>query len=256
MLEFLWPGASKSGQQTSETATGRGKDVTSLEQSKGGDAKEEDQRSIAPAQEESAKDARKSVGDKASSEEGERREPEATNPLAPPGAFAESTVDAGNVQDEMADSPLPEGESRKIPLLAGRRRGKRLVKKEESKAPALTAPQRLLLLDTWRRSALPASDFAALVGISRHTLYAWKKRFDQQGPAGLLEQPRGGPKGSRLPELTKRTIIMLKAANPDWGCQRISDLLGRGPALPASPGAVARVLHEAGYELEEVTTRP
>src|SRR5262249_7964574 len=29
-----------------------------------------------------------------------------------------------------------------------------------------------------------------------------------------------------------------------------------GPALPASPGAVARVLHEAGYELEEVPTRP
>jgi transposase InsO family protein len=48
----------------------------------------------------------------------------------------------------------------------------------------------------------------------------------------------------------------MKQANPDWGCQRISDLLARGPALPASPSAVARVLHEAGYELEEVPTRP
>jgi transposase InsO family protein len=56
--------------------------------------------------------------------------------------------------------------------------------------------------------------------------------------------------------LTKRTILMLKQANPDWGCQKISDLLLRGPALPASPTAVARVLHEAGYELEEVPTRP
>src|SRR4029077_11926754 len=69
-------------------------------------------------------------------------------------------------------------------------------------------------------------------------------------------QPRGGPKGSKLPELTKRAILMLKASNPEWGCQRISDLLVRGPALPASPTAVARVLHEAGYVLEEVTTRP
>src|SRR5262249_1430643 len=42
----------------------------------------------------------------------------------------------------------------------------------------------------------------------------------------------------------------------EFGCQRISDLLLRGPALPASPAAVARVLHEAGYQLEEVTTRP
>jgi transposase InsO family protein len=33
-------------------------------------------------------------------------------------------------------------------------------------------------------------------------------------------------------------------------------MLLRGPALPASPSAVARVLHEAGYELEEVATRP
>jgi transposase InsO family protein len=62
--------------------------------------------------------------------------------------------------------------------------------------------------------------------------------------------------GSRMPELTKRTILMLKESNPTWGCQRISDMLLRGPALPASPGAVAQVLHEAGYELEEVPTRP
>ena len=71
-----------------------------------------------------------------------------------------------------------------------------------------------------------------------------------------MDQQRGGPKGSRVPELTKRTILMLKQANPEWGCQRISDMLLRGPALPASPAAVARVLHEAGYQVEEVATHP
>ncbi|HEV3256861.1 MAG TPA: DDE-type integrase/transposase/recombinase, partial [Gemmataceae bacterium] len=99
-------------------------------------------------------------------------------------------------------------------------------------------------------------DFAALVGLSKHTLYAWKKKFDAEGPGGLMDRPRGGPAGSKLPELTRRAILMLKQANPDWGCQRISDLLARGPALPASAVAVARVLHEAGYTLEEVATRP
>jgi transposase InsO family protein len=137
---------------------------------------------------------------------------------------------------------------------ARRRRGRRLVKPGEPTPPP-TAQQRLLLLDTWQRSKLPAGDFAALVGMSKHTLYAWKKRFDQQGPAGLLDQPRGAPRGSKLPELTRRSILMLKEANPDWGCQRISDLLARGPALAASAAAVARVLHEAGYELEEVPSR-
>ena len=137
----------------------------------------------------------------------------------------------------------------------GRRRGQRLVKSEHAKPPALSAEQRLLLLDTWRRSGLPAGDFAAMVGLSRHTLYAWKKRFETKGPAGLMDGQRGGPKGSRMPELTKRAILMLKQANPEWGCERISDMLTRGPALPASAGAVARVLREAGYETEEVVTR-
>jgi transposase InsO family protein len=121
---------------------------------------------------------------------------------------------------------------------------------------ALTPEQRLLVLDAWRTSKLPAGDFAPLVGISKHTLYAWKHKFDLEGPAGLLDHPRGSPTGSRLPEVTRRAILMMKEANPDWGCERIAAMLVRGPALPASPEAVARVLREAGYELEETATRP
>jgi transposase InsO family protein len=48
----------------------------------------------------------------------------------------------------------------------------------------------------------------------------------------------------------------MKKDHPEWGCQRISDMLMRGPALGASASAVANVLHEAGYELEEVPTKP
>src|SRR5690242_11493015 len=107
---------------------------------------------------------------------------------------------------------------------ARRQRGRRLVKPAEAHAP-LTAEQRLLLLDTWRRSGLPAGDFAALVGLSKHTLYAWKRKFEIEGPAGLDDKPRGGPKGSRLPEVTRRAIVMLKQDNPDWGCEKISAML-------------------------------
>jgi transposase len=170
-----------------------------------------------------------------------------------PGGGDAAGVDRNN---DPATQGLGNEEVSRVPLLAGRRRGKRLVKKEATRAAPLTPEQRLLLLDTWRRSGLPAGDFGALVGLSRHTLYSWKKRFDAEGPGAFVEKPRGGSKGSQLPELTKRSILMLKEANPQWGCQRISDLLARGPALPASPGAVARVLHEAGYECEEVSTRP
>ncbi|MGH7192461.1 MAG: hypothetical protein ACREJM_02885, partial [Candidatus Saccharimonadales bacterium] len=42
---------------------------------------------------------------------------------------------------------------------------------------------------------------------------AWKKQFDQQGPAGLMDQPRGVRTGSRLPDITKRTILLLKQSH-------------------------------------------
>jgi transposase InsO family protein len=163
----------------------------------------------------------------------------------------------------LAPPPDPDTESTarpddagELPRLQSPRRGRRLVQQPTTPTPPLTPQQRLLILDTWQRSGLPAGDFAPLVGVSKYTLYSWKQRFEAEGPAGLMDQPRGGPSGSKLPELTKRTILMLKQANPEFGCQKISDLLLRGPALPASPAAVARVLHEAGYQFEEVTTRP
>jgi len=174
-----------------------------------------------------------------------------------PEPFVIPDVDGGNLLDEVPG----QAEGFRRPNLSGlnagvRTRAPRLVKKTSDGKVVPTPEQRLLLLDTWRRSGLPAGDFAPLVGLSPHTLYDWKKRFDLAGPAGLLGR-QGGRKGeSRLPEVTKRTILMLKEDNPDWGCQRISDVLARHPGLGASPGAISRVLHEAGYELEEGPSAP
>jgi transposase InsO family protein len=188
---------------------------------------------------------------------------------APPDEFAEyphspvppEQEDLQQVLDA-ALTPGPEQEEPLVdlpPQLCGRTkgvRGRKLVKPSADVRTPLTAQQRLLLLDTWRRSGLPAGDFAELVGIARQSLYAWKRAFEAEGPAGLMDRPKGAPRGVRLPELTKRTIIMLKETNQEWGCQRISDMLLRGPALPASPEAVFKVLCEAGYAPKDVPTRP
>lgn len=136
------------------------------------------------------------------------------------------------------------------PHLTGRAPGSHVKSAQKPKAQ-VNAQQRLLILDLWRRSALPAGDFAELVGVSRHTLYAWKKAFDEAGPAGLADHPRGSKKGSRLPEVVKRAILMLHQDHPEWGCGRLSDMLTRGPGFAASEGAVALVLREAGIELQE-----
>jgi transposase InsO family protein len=165
---------------------------------------------------------------------------------------------AQELEEALTPGPELDDEPVEMPrILYGPKPGaKRLAKPSELAKPVLTPEQRLLLLDTWRRSGLPAGDFAALIGMSKQVLYQWKRRFDEEGPAGLLDRPRGGPQRMKLPELTRRTILMLKENNPEWGCQRISDMLLRGPALPASPSAVSKVLRDAGYVLSEEPTKP
>jgi hypothetical protein len=100
---------------------------------------------------------------------------------------------AGAPDDAQPDDTNAAGASCR--RLAGR--GRRLARPAESPAVPLTGEQRLLVLDAWRRSGLPAGDFGPLVGLSKHTLYDWKRRFEAEGPAGLADKPRGSPRGSR-----------------------------------------------------------
>jgi len=69
------------------------------------------------------------------------------------------------------------------------------------------------LKDNAQRFTRSAGDFAPLVDVSKHTLYSWKKKFDEKGPAGLMDTPKGQPAGSRLPEVTRRIILIRKDVN-------------------------------------------
>jgi hypothetical protein len=100
-----------------------------------------------------------------------RQRPAGSGPAPPPiiaegeadgEAFAASVV----LEDPQAEDANATGASCR--RLAGR--GRRLARPAESPAPPLTAEQRLLVLDAWRRSGLPAGDFGPLVGLSKHTL--------------------------------------------------------------------------------------
>jgi len=152
-------------------------------------------------------------------------------------------------------------ESRAVPAgprprrISKGRRGRQRVPAAEARRRTYTAEQRLLILDTWSRSGLPAKDFAPLVGVSNHSLYAWRKKFERQGPAGLEDKPRAAG-GSRLSDVTKRAILLMKRTHPDWGQDRIHDMLKRSAGLQASPGAIGRLLDEEGYVVVEERTRP
>src|SRR5271155_5862060 len=126
-----------------------------------------------------------------------------------PGAAAEPEENAEQLPLDEHDFPglAQAGLPRRRP----RTRGKRLVLPAD-KHVTVSPQQRLVLLHLWQRSGFPAGDFAPLVGVCKQTLHAWKRRFDNNGPAGLLDQPKGAAHGSRLTDLTQRTILMLKQA--------------------------------------------
>ncbi len=75
---------------------------------------------------------------------------------------------------------------------------------------------RIVILDMWLRNKLPAKDFAELIGISKYTLYTWKKRFTSFGSAGLMDQPRSVPRESRVADVTRRAILILNQTHPEW----------------------------------------
>lgn len=168
------------------------------------------------------------------------------------GGSSGSGLDSGSAAPSAAKSTLESRGAR----LTGRKSGspaRRAVTQQDN--ARIPPAQRVVLLDVWQRSGLTATDFASLAGVSAHTLWEWRRRFEKDGPAGLAERPRGSrPGGSRLPEATQRAILLMKAQHPEWGCERIRDLLMRCEGYGASPGAIARVLREAGYVTEEVET--
>jgi transposase InsO family protein len=137
-----------------------------------------------------------------------------------------------------------------------RRRKSPIRQPAEEESRSFTGEAKLLILDVWEKSGLTALDFSTLVDISAHTLYCWRKKMEDEGPEGLFPRVRGPEPGSKVDAATRRAIVMLRKAHPEYGCQRISDILYRGPGLGVSPTTVARVLEEEGLMEEKTQAEP
>jgi hypothetical protein len=97
-------------------------------------------------------------------------------PAIPPagphqGPVATSAGEAAEPEDPSraaGETLVMSGEAPLHPRLTGRIKGVRGLRRPEEILPAgVNAEQRLLILDTWRRSGLPSGDFAGLVGVPR-----------------------------------------------------------------------------------------
>ena len=99
------------------------------------------------------------------------------------------------------------------------------------------------------RQEMPFRTLCAKYGISEKTGYKWRRRYLEEGYAGLTEASRA-PKGSpnSLDEDTVIALISLKQAHPYWGGKKILALYAKthkGCSLP-SLSSVNRVLRKAG----------
>ncbi len=85
-------------------------------------------------------------------------------------------------------------------------------------------------------------------GISAKTGYKWRKRFLENGEAGLEEKSRRpDAHGKQLAEDAVCEIIRLKQAHPHWGPRKIRVLYGRKhPGGIPSESSFKRVLEKAG----------
>jgi transposase InsO family protein len=80
----------------------------------------------------------------------------------------------------------------------------------------------------------PVTEVAGRYGVSRQTIYAWKRRHERDGVAGLAERsrrPRHSP--CRLAAEVEALVCELRRAHPRWGARRISYELGRRGVVPA-----------------------
>ena len=102
---------------------------------------------------------------------------------------------------------------------------------------------------------------ARIGGMDRQTLRDWVHRFNEQGPAGLINlKPSGRP--SKLSAKQKEELQQLVEAGPDpqvdgvvrWRCVDLKRVLGERFAVDLSEVSLGRVLKQLGYS--HISARP
>ena len=94
--------------------------------------------------------------------------------------------------------------------------------------------------------------------ISRQTLYKYRRRFEVEGPAGLVERsrrPHSSP--GRVSDATEEAIVRLRKELPlECGAQTIAYHLARRGETPPSVATIHRVLVRRGMVTPQPKKRP
>lgn len=107
-------------------------------------------------------------------------------------------------------------------------------------------------------SGVRVSDLCAELGISRQTYYKYKRRFEAEGPAGLVERSRRPHRSpGMIPADVEDEIVRLRKTLPvDNGAQTIAYHLQRGGWETPSVAAIHRALVRRGLVTAQPHKRP
>ena len=98
------------------------------------------------------------------------------------------------------------------------------------------------------RAGAAVSEVAIRYGASRQSVYAWRARYDCDGPAGLADKsrrPNTSPR--RIPAEVEALICELRRSYPRWGARRVVfELAARDVAPVPARATVHRVLLRNG----------
>ena len=102
--------------------------------------------------------------------------------------------------------------------------------------------QRVQFVVAAKRREKPLSALCAEFGISRPTGNVWRKRYGEQGLAGIAERSRRPEHSPRHtpPELEEQ-VVQLRQRYPDWGARKLQVLLQR-QGVPLTRSTIHRIL--------------
>ena len=122
----------------------------------------------------------------------------------------------------------------------------------------ITMEAKLLAVLTAGLSRVRVSELCAELGISRQTFYKYRRRFEAEGPAGLVERPRRPRRspGMMAAEVEDEIVRLRKALPLDNGAQTIAYHLARSGWPVPSISAIHRALVRRGLVAPQPEQRP
>ena len=122
--------------------------------------------------------------------------------------------------------------------------------------PSKKALHRKQVLDLAKKIGISAA--CEKEGMDRTSYYKWRNRFDELGLAGLEDRPPIRREATTdITDNEKATIISFARENPEWGCERIAEEIGKKSRFWGRVDVGKSTVHEilAAIELSTRTGR-